>query len=80
MVRRSRLLHLVERHLRHASGTHLVLGLVTRGSLGPELAAMTEAAGDDGMRTVILTRHDEPLRAALDAVPHAQVYDRRRAG
>ena len=69
--------YLVERHLRHSTGQHRVLGIVTKGSAGPELtAALRARLLDDDVMIVMLTRQDLSLKAALAAVPRACIYDR----
>jgi Zn-dependent protease with chaperone function len=71
--------YLVEKHRRHSPGTQLVMAIVTNGSAGQKRMETLRAEPlPDDVAIVMLTRQDEPLRAAIAAVPGACIYERAR--
>jgi Zn-dependent protease with chaperone function len=70
---------LVAKELRHSTGTKLVLAIVARGADASDLPERIrqKALLPADAAIVLLGRHDQPLRAALEEVRGSRIYDRR---
>jgi Zn-dependent protease with chaperone function len=70
---------LVAKKLRHSAGELTALCLAARGVDATALAEQVRSAGHlpAGSQIVVLTRDQDPLRLALEAVPGAHIYRRR---
>ena len=71
--------YLVVKKLRHSAGELTALCLAARSVDAVDLAEQVRSAGrlPAGSQVVVLTRDQEPLRLALEAVPGALIYRRK---
>jgi Peptidase family M48 len=69
---------LVTKELRYSNGAQTVLALLARGHSGSDVRERFRRAGlvPDCVTIAVLTRHDQQLRAALEEIPGAVIYER----